>query len=56
MDGEVRDAEKEGDCDRAEDAEGRRGVLAVGSAEGVDAVGDRLDAGQRRRARRKGPQ
>ena len=55
MDGEVRDAEEEEDRDRAEDGERLRRVLAVWPAERVDAVRDRLDAGQRGRAGREGP-
>ena len=51
LDREIRDAEEERDCDRAEDGERRRGIPAVRTPERIHPVGDRLDAGQGRRAR-----
>ncbi len=53
---EIRDAEEEEDRDRAEDRQGGGCVLAVRLAEGVHAVGDRLDPGERRRTGREGAQ
>ena len=51
-DREIRDAEEERDRDRAHRDERERGVPALGATKRADAVRDRLDAGQRRGARR----
>ena len=53
---EPRDSDEHRDRDHAENQERLRGVHAVWPAERVDTVRDRLDAGQRRRARREGSQ
>jgi hypothetical protein len=56
QDRERRDADEHRHGETAHERQRRRGVPALGLAEGRDAVGDRLDAGQGRAAGREGPQ
>ena len=54
--GQADDAAEHGDGQAAHEGQGGRGVLGLRLAEGGDAVGDRLDAGERGAAGGEGPQ